>query len=115
MNTLKAFFNDLKDGQTLLIDNETLMSAMHRPLQILDIRAKDVYDAGHIPGARHCAWEDVGHLIEGGQLDKDLPVIVACYTGQSSMQAATLLKLSGYDAFSLLDGMASWLGEVQQG
>ena len=107
---ISDFFHQLSSGQTLLMDSKTLKDRLKKmpTLQIIDIRAKEAYEQGHIEGAKHLAWQDTGSILQENNLDKKRPVVVACYTGQSSMQVATLLKLAGYDAYSLLDGMAAW-------
>ena len=45
----------------------------------------------------------------------DKPVVVYCYTGQTSSQTTAILRLLGYEAYSLSGGMgkeggAGWLG-----
>ena len=44
------------------------------------------------------------------KIDPDAPVYVYCYTGHSAAQAAALLQMLGYDAYSLKFGMCSWTG-----
>ena len=110
MKEVDQLLTNIKDGLTLLISNNDLNVALasDTPPQLLDIRQVDAYNEGHIPGAVRSDWTQVGQVIEDGSLDPSRPVVVACYTGQSSMQVATLLKLKGYEAYSLLDGMALW-------
>jgi len=75
---------------------------------IVDIRAADKYALGHIPGAVNSAYGDIVTTVEAGNTS-DLPVVVACYSGQSAAHAVVALRLSGYtDAKSLLFGMSSW-------
>lgn len=75
---------------------------------ILDLRSADKYGEGHIPGAVNCAYGDVLTTVEA-QNTNDLPVLVACYSGQSAAHAVVALRLSGYtDAKSLKFGMSSW-------
>ena len=49
------------------------------------------------------------------QIPTDKPVVVYCYTGQTSSQTTAILRLLGYEAYSLQGGMgkeggAGWLG-----
>ena len=76
---------------------------------ILDIRSAEKYAEGHIPMAVNCpVFADVLTTVEA-QNTSDLPVVVACYSGQSAAHAVVALRLSGYtDAKSLLFGMSSW-------
>ena len=62
------------------------------------------YEAGHIPGAFQLTpktWSlDVLAMIP-----TDMPVVVYCYTGQTSSQVTMFLNTLGYDAYSLKFGM----------
>ena len=75
---------------------------------IVDIRDADTYDLGHIPTAVNSAYGDILTTVETYNTT-DLPVVVACFSGQSAAHAVVALRLSGYtDAKSLLFGMSSW-------
>jgi len=79
-------------------------------LIVLDVREKDAYVAGHIPGAR---------LLPRGQLelrvDKELPdptmrIVACCEIGRISTLAAATLRSMGFQRAVALDGgMKSWL------
>ena len=79
-------------------------------LVVLDVREKDAYEAGHIPGAR---------LLPRGQLelrvDKELPdptarIVTCCEFGRISTLAASTLKTMGFQRAVALDGgMKAWL------
>jgi glyoxylase-like metal-dependent hydrolase (beta-lactamase superfamily II)/rhodanese-related sulfurtransferase len=79
-------------------------------LVVLDVREKDQYEAGHIPGAR---------LLPRGQLelrvDKELPdptarIVTCCEFGRISTLAAATLRTMGFQRTVALDGgMKSWL------
>ena len=76
---------------------------------LLDVREKDAYAAGHIPGAQH---------LPRGQLElrvnKELPdptkrILVCCEFGQISTLAAATLRDLGYSQAAALDGgMKAW-------
>lgn len=75
---------------------------------IVDIRAADKYAEGHIPGAVNSTYADILTTVEA-QNTNDLPVLVACYSGQSAAHAVVALRLSGYtDAKTLKWGMSGW-------
>jgi len=73
-------------------------------LVLLDVREKEAFDAGHLPGARH---------LPRGQLelrvDKELPdpsarVLTYCQIGRVSTLAAATLRQMGYARAVALDG-----------
>jgi glyoxylase-like metal-dependent hydrolase (beta-lactamase superfamily II)/rhodanese-related sulfurtransferase len=73
-------------------------------LVLLDVREKDAFAAGHIPGAQH---------LPRGQLElrvnKELPdptkrILVCCEFGQISTLAAATLRELGYTQAAALDG-----------
>ncbi|GAB3103153.1 MBL fold metallo-hydrolase [Aestuariicella hydrocarbonica] len=78
-------------------------------LIILDVRERDAYQQGHIPGAR---------LLPRGQLElrvnEDLPdptqrILVYCELGRISTLATATLRQMGFDRATALDGgMKSW-------
>ena len=77
---------------------------------VLDVREKDAYEIGHIPGAR---------LLPRGQLelrvDKELPdptarIVTCCEFGRISTLAASTLRTMGFQRAVALDGgMKAWL------
>ena len=64
-------------------------------LQILDVRERDEWDSGHIPGSVHEPWHDIDSVPEG--IDPGRPVAAICMSGQRSAVAASLLKQQGID------------------
>jgi len=84
-------------------------------LQILDVRAPDKVERGHIvlgseldfhahPNSKLFALPDLGTL----HLDTTRPVAVVCGHGNSSKQATAFLRERGYEAYSVIGGMAAW-------
>ncbi len=77
---------------------------------IIDTRLHDDYVAGHIPGAVNVQIAD---LID--YLDKYVSpiiydkIVIACYSGQSSSYATSILRMLGYNnVYALKYGMGSW-------
>jgi len=76
---------------------------------LVDIRAKDDYDANHIEGAVNVTTADLLTHIEGVDLSGYDEVSIVCYSGQTAGWATSLLRLLGYDkVYSLKWGMCSW-------
>jgi hydroxyacylglutathione hydrolase len=62
-------------------------------LQVLDVRERSEWDAGHIPGSVHQPYHDIGGVPEG--IDPKSPVAVVCGSGQRAAVAASLLQRRG--------------------
>jgi len=85
------------------------------PLQVLDVRAPEKAGRGRIalgaeldfhahPNSKLFALPDVGAL----QLDTTRPIAVVCGHGNSSKKATAFLRERGYEAYSVIGGMAAW-------
>ena len=77
-------------------------------LQILDVRERDEWDEGHIPGSVHEPYHDIHSLPDG--IDAGRPVAAICMSGQRSAVAASLLKRHGArDVLHVADGgVGTW-------
>jgi len=65
----------------------------------------DHYNIGHIPGAyQFTPKESLKSDANLNLLPTDKPIVIYCYTGQTSAQVATYLKILGYEAYSLKFG-----------
>jgi len=72
-------------------------------IQILDVRDKQEWDIGHIPGSVFRAWHDITEMPAG--LDPDLPVAVICGSGQRAATGASLIERFGADhVIHIVDG-----------
>ncbi len=81
---------------------------------VVDIRAPkaDNYDKGHIEGSHFYSWEDIEKKIE--EFPKDKKIVVGCWSGNNAGQAVALLKINGYDAYSLTGGIDNgWLEKTK--
>ncbi|AEH36002.1 rhodanese-like domain-containing protein [Halopiger xanaduensis] len=83
---------------------------------LIDVRDADAYDDGHLPGAEHVTIEE----LEDTVVDRDWAddVVVYCYVGKTSVQAARLIEeygdadsvasmAGGYDAWDPLEAEAA--------
>jgi hydroxyacylglutathione hydrolase len=77
-------------------------------LQVLDVRERTEWDAGHIPGSLHVPYHDLRALPDG--LDPQRPVAVICASGQRSAVAASLLLREGAgEVVHVVDGgVGTW-------
>jgi hydroxyacylglutathione hydrolase len=76
-------------------------------VQVVDVRMKSEWDAGHIPGAMHfeggrIAWEEL-------PFPHDKPLVIQCASGNRSMSAISVLKRRGYhDLIQAEGGITQW-------
>jgi len=74
---------------------------------VVDIRDANSFQASHIPGAIHLANESLAEFLR--EVDMDAPVVVCCYHGISSQQAAQFLVSQDLtDVYSLDGGFTDW-------
>ena len=71
-------------------------------VQVLDVRDAESYLGGHIEGAQNISTRNLGDFING--TNKDAPVLVYCYHGNSSQEYAKILVQFGFSDVSSLDG-----------
>jgi rhodanese-related sulfurtransferase len=74
---------------------------------ILSIRRPEDYAKGHIPTAANIAYGQ-GMEEKLAALPTDRKIVVYCYSGQTSSQTTAILRLMGYDAYSMSGGMTAW-------
>jgi rhodanese-related sulfurtransferase len=72
-------------------------------VQVLDVRERDEWEDGHIPGSVHVPYHDLHALPQA--LDPERPIAAICGSGQRSAVAASLLKrLGARDVIHVVDG-----------
>ena len=74
---------------------------------VIDIRSEQDYIKETYPGAKHIFWEEFMEHI--GEIPKELPVYLFCYTGQRSDEIAEDLSEQGYEIYSIEGGYRSYL------
>ena len=107
----------MPDNSLPQIPPEELAERLDRgeSVQVLDVRAPDKVARGHVdfgpelefhalPNSQIFRLPDVKDL----KLDAARPVAVICGHGNSSKQTTAFLRDRGYDAYSVIGGMAAW-------
>ncbi|MFT4939901.1 MAG: thiosulfate sulfurtransferase [Paraglaciecola sp.] len=75
--------------------------------RLVDIRDEQSFSAGHIEGAVHLSNGSLQPFM--AQTEFDIPVIVCCYHGVSSQQAAQFLIHQGFEeVYSMDGGFEAW-------
>ena len=88
----------VNDLQTLIADKSHV---------VVDIRDANSFGSGHIEDAIHLTNESLPDFIR--EADPDAPVVVCCYHGISSQQAAQFLISQDFtEVYSLDGGFTQW-------
>jgi len=107
----KEFFAAVASGNNIIPGPELHGALESNPnaFYVIDIRSAEDYAEGHIAGAIHSAWAEMGNLLE--DLPGAKPIVVGCYSGQTAGQTIGVLRLLGFDAYSVQSGISNgWIG-----
>ncbi|MDL2254527.1 rhodanese-like domain-containing protein [Ruminococcaceae bacterium OttesenSCG-928-I18] len=80
---------------------------------LLDVRTKDEYRGGHVPGSRNI---DVNQIEKVTALasDKATPLFVHCLSGARSGRAVNALKSMGYTNVKNIGGISAYTGPLEK-
>ena len=96
-------------------DEAAAMMASESDYLILDVRTREEYEQGHIPGAVCVPNESIGSGELSALPRKDQLILVYCRSGNRSKQAAQKLADAGYTNIVEFGGILSWTGETVSG
>ena len=83
-----------------------------RKAQVIDVREKDTFDAGHILGARNIPYTVLKDSL--GPIRKDQPVYIYDQKKSLSIRTANKLRKAGYQEIYLLKGgYYGWSGKIK--
>jgi glyoxylase-like metal-dependent hydrolase (beta-lactamase superfamily II) len=86
------------------------VDARDRSLLLLDVREKDAYLAGHLPGAVHLPRGELELRADSELPDPTARIVIYCRYGKVSTLAAWTLREMGYTRVVALDGgVDAWL------
>lgn len=97
----KNYIEKVEEVNQLITDNPAA-------IYLLDIRGAEDYEKGHIEGAENIGFKEIGKNLD--KLPKNRPIYITCYSGQTAGQILMMLRLNGYNAYSIARGMAGWTG-----
>lgn len=81
---------------------------------ILDVRTKEEYARGHIPGAVCVLNETIDKEMLVELPEKEQLILVYCRSGNRSKQASAKLAEIGYIGVKEFGGITDWDGDIQQ-
>ncbi len=92
-----------------LAELDSRLASRPDDLVVLDVREKDAFEAGHIPGARHLPRGQLELRVNEELPDPTARIVVYCEFGKiSTLAAATLRQLGFMRATALDGGMTAW-------
>lgn len=106
-NILNEYINNPDDA--LPIDKKELMrKARNGELVVIDLRPKDEFQSGHIPYARSIPINELEKKLKF--LPKEKEIVAYCRGSACvwSHQATEILKLNGFKAYRMKEGIADW-------
>ena len=88
---------------------QDVIRLMNHNALILDIRAAELFAAGHLAGARHVTPEQLTKAAESFKKHKDKPIVLYCESGPLSASAARTFMSQGFTKVcSLRGGVSAW-------
>lgn len=84
-----------------------------RKAQVIDVREKDAFSAGHILGARNIPYTILKQSMDS--IRKDQPIYLYDQRKSISVRAANKLRKAGYkNMFILKGGYEDWTGKIKK-
>lgn len=81
---------------------------------VLDVREKDEYESGHIPGAVLIPYTEIENKAEEIITDKNKQILVYCRSGRRSKIASESLAKLGYTDVKEFGGIIDWQWETEK-
>lgn len=109
-----VFFFTHKSSAAEEIDYAALQKLLKREQEIilLDVRTKEEFDSGHIPGAILLPYDEVEKRAAEVLPDKERTIVLYCRSGRRSAIAAGTLKKLGYNKLYDFGAVSKWRGEL---
>ena len=94
----------IEDAKALIKDKD---------ITLIDIRDFNSFSSGHIQKAIHIEDLNIENFIQ--EKDKNKPILIYCYHGNSSQTAASFFDQRGFNSvFSMDEGYEGWLQSHSQ-
>jgi len=108
MTSYRDLLSQVK-GEIDEIDARTAAPSLDDGTVFLDVRERNEWDEGHIPGAIHVPRGSLESRIENAVPDHDGRIVVYCASGARSAFATKTLEELGYsDVVNLEGGYTEW-------
>lgn len=78
-------------------------------LVVLDVRTPDEFAGGHLADAVNLDYQAAGFAGELGALDRDLPYLLYCRSGNRSAQVREMMRGLGFaEVYEMAGGIVAW-------
>jgi len=109
MATYRDLLQQIKGEITEVDASRARDSISESGAAVVDVREREEWDEGHLPGAVHVPRGNLESRIEAAVPDKSRPVVLYCASGNRSAFAAKSLEELGYEnVVSLAGGFTDW-------
>ena len=99
------------------VDIDTFAEVVAQGANVVDVRERDEWIEGRIPGVLHIPLGQLGQRLQ--EIPAQRPVYVVCAVGGRSLMAATALQnQAGIEAVSVAGGTNAWMAsgrDVERG
>ena len=103
-----SFFSKRADINTSIAEYQSCENAV-----LIDVREKDEYAAGHIPGSINIPLSQI-NLIRNRIPKKDTPLFIYCLSGGRSANATSIITGMGYNVVNNIGGISSYSGALER-
>ena len=108
-NRYQQLVAEAKKHVTEISPEDAAKKLQNKEVVIVDVREKDEWDEGHIPGASHMSRGTIEFDIEEKVPDPNAMIICHCGGGGRSALAAENLQKMGYkNVRSMAGGLRAW-------
>lgn len=95
-------------------DQAKQMMEEEKEFLLVDVRTKEEFEEGHIPGAINLPVEEIGDSQPQLLPNKDQVLLLYCRSGRRSQEAANKLANMGYTKVYEFGGIMDWTGETEK-
>ncbi|CAJ35635.1 rhodanese-like domain-containing protein [Methanocella arvoryzae] len=107
--------NAPSDWNTVTVEELKQELASNPKLFLLDVRERDEFASGHIPGAVNISVREIPQRVKELPREKDMKIVAYCASGIRSAYATMFLRVYGYsDVRSLVHGIREWVATGNQ-
>ena len=107
-----CLFSKGESHKRISLDEAKALMAESEGYTLLDVRTKEEYESGYIPGAINIPLSDINENVVSSLPDKSQMILVYCRSGNRSRQASDKLSRLGYTNIIEIGGINSWKGEL---